>query len=370
MEATENAPRKGGVIQNRPPRWKKLRVPSTARLIITRQLGALLGAGMPISRSLETLKDQSDSKPMKETMDGVWRMLGEGASLSGALAAFPRVFNKVYLSMVRVGETTGSLVESIDRLGDWLERDEKTAQKVRAAMTYPVLVILLGIGLMAAMFYYVMPVMVRMFENMNEELPAITRLMIWLTQRVQDPITWLAVIALVAEILYLLRERLSHPAGRLQIYRVLMSVPVLSPLLRYTALARMCTSMAAMLGVGVQLVNGFRLAIESSNNPLMEEEGNLIIEEIKLGNPMAESMAHGSFFPVPMINMVAAGEEAGNLEMMFERLGTYYEQEVNYRLEAFSAVLEPVLLMIVAAMVGTGLVSIFLPLYGLLGKLA
>ncbi len=325
---------------------------------------------MPISRSLETLKDQSDSKAMKECLEGVWRMLGEGATLSGALSAFPRVFNKVYLSMVRVGETTGSLVESIDRLGDWLERDERTAQKVRSAMTYPVLVIVLGIGLMSAMFYYVMPVMVRMFDNMNQELPAITRLMMWITERVRDPISWVAVLAIVAEAIYLLRERMSHQAGRVQIYRVLMSIPALSGLLRYTALARMCTSMAAMLGVGVQLVQGFRLALESSANPVLEEEGKLILEELKLGSPLAESMSHGNFFPLAMVNMVAAGEESGNLEMMFEKLGVYYEEEVNYRLEAFSALLEPLLLMVVAIMVGTGLVAIFLPLYGLLGKLA
>lgn len=339
-------------------------------MLVTRQLAALLNAGLPVSRSMETLKEQSDSRPMRQCLDGIWRMLGEGASLSGAMSAFPRVFDKVYLSMVRVGETTGSLVESMERLGDWLERDEKTAQKVRSAMTYPVLVILLGFGLMAAMFYYVMPVMVRMFDNMNTQLPTITRMMIWMTERVRDPISWVAVLAVVAEVVYLYRERMSHPAGRLQIFRIWMSFPVLSGLLRYTALARMCTSMAAMIGVGVQLVPAFRLALEASANPVLEDEGRGIVEEIKLGSPLSECMAHGTFFPVAMINMIAAGEESGTLEMMFEKLGLYYEQEVNYRLEAFSAMLEPLLLMIVAVMVGTGLVAIFLPLYGLLGSIA
>ncbi|MEW6284553.1 MAG: type II secretion system F family protein, partial [Candidatus Eremiobacterota bacterium] len=149
-----------------------------------------------------------------------------------------------------------------------------------------------------------------------------------------------------------------------------MSIPVLNSLLEHTALARVCTSMGALLCVGVGLLPAFKLACQASGNPMVEKEGDRIVEDLKAGIPLSESLMRSPFFPPTMTNMVAAGEESGRLDQMCDKLGSFYEEEVNYRLDALSTVLEPLLLAVVAVMVGLGLVSIFLPLYGYLGKLS
>lgn len=352
-------------------RWlARVRVSDQDLIMFTRQLAAMLRTGVPITRSLETLASQGDDPRLREVVDFIYRKVSEGVMMSHAISQVPRVFSHMYVSMVRIGESTGALAENLDMLGMWMERDWQLVRKVKAALTYPIFVLVLSAVLTIGLFYYILPGFVKIFDEMQIQLPLITRIVMGITNAVRNPGAWMVGLGCGAALYFFIRDQLATEAGRIRFYRLAMLVPVLGPMLRQAALARFCTSMTALLSVGVDLVAALRLAANASGSPLLAQDGLPMSSALRDGAQLSEYMqGRRDLYPGSVVQMLNAGEETSQLDQMFARLGQFYNEEVNYLIEGFSAVLEPVMLAGVALVVGTIVMSVFLPLYGFLNKL-
>lgn len=349
---------------------RKVRCRDESLIMFTRQLGAMLRTGIPITRCLETLVMQADDEKFKRVVESMFQRVCEGTTMSHSMAQFPRVFTPMYTSMIRIGENTGSLAEALEMLAGWMERDYGLVKKIKSALTYPVFVLGLSFVLTLGLFYYILPGFVRIFDDMRVPLPLITKVMIGITNAIRNPGMWLIGAGVATGLYFWLRDYLASESGKYRFFQLCLMVPVLGPMLRQASLARFCSAMQALLVVGVDLVPSLKLSLTASGSPVMARDAALMANSIMEGMSLSEyMMRRRDIYPSSVIQMLSAGEETSNLDEMFGRLGVFYNEEVNYLIEGFSAVLEPVLLASVALVVGTIVLSVFLPLYGYLGKL-
>ncbi len=348
----------------------RVKVRESDLIMFTRQMAAMMRTGIPITRCLETLAGQVDDPRMRDVIDFIYKRVSEGHMMSSALGQVPRVFTHMYVSMVRIGESTGALAENLEMLGGWMERDYQLMRKVKSALTYPIFVLILATVLTLGLFYSILPGFVKIFNEMQVELPLITKIVMMITEAVRNPGAWMVGLGVGAALYFFLRDQAATERGRIRFYRAALFIPVLGQMLRQAAMARFCSSMNALLVVGVDLVPALRLAANASGSPLLAQDSTPMSNALQEGSLLSEYLeARRDLYPASVIQMVSAGEEASNLDAMFARLGQFYNEEVNYLIEGFSAVLEPVMLAGVAIVVGTIVLSIFLPLYGFLNKL-
>lgn len=364
------SPEKAKKQQDQAKWLARVRVRDADLIMFTRQMAAMMRTGIPITRCLETLSGQGDDPRLRDVIDFIYKKVSEGVMMSHAISQIPRVFSHMYVSMVRIGESTGALAENLDMLGGWMERDYQLVRKVKAALTYPVFVLTLSFVLTMGLFYYILPGFVKIFDEMQVPLPLITRVVMAMTNAVRNPGAWMVFLGVAAALYFFVKDQMATEPGRIRFYRLAMVVPVLGPMLRQAALARFCSSMTALLSVGVDLVAALRLAANASGSPLLAQDGIPMSSALRDGSQLSEYMeSRRDLYPGSVIQMLNAGEETSNLDVMFGRLGTFYNEEVNYLIEGFSAVLEPVMLAGVALVVGTIVMSVFLPLYGFLNRL-
>ena len=349
---------------------QKVRVPSKVVALFTRQLVALLQGSVPIVPAVATLSVQSDNPVFGEIVTSITRFVEGGNPLSSSLSQFPRVFPVIYVTMVQIGEKMGCLDASLERLADWLERDQELAQKIRSALTYPIFVLVLATVLTLAMFYTILPSFLSIFEDMHVELPLLTRVVVAITKAIQSPFFWaVAVVGGFIAFRYL-RRLVSTPAGAVTIYAPALRVPVLGGMLFHGSCSRYCGSLAALLYAGTPLPVAFRLAAASSGSPLLGLDAEGLVQAIIHGVPPSRYMAQKrNVYSVTMVHFMVAGEESSKLPEMFARAGQYHGLQMEGYVEALGAALEPLLLVSVALVVGTVILSIFLPLYGMLSKL-
>lgn len=348
----------------------KVRCPANVVVLFTRQLATLLRSGFPIVQALDTLSFQEEFPNFGEVVATLSARLEQGHSFSSCLALFPRVFSKAYVSMVAIGERTGQLDGVLDRLAGWLEHDSQTFQRVKGAISYPLFVLALSVILGLVIFYTVLPGFVEILERMEVELPLLTRVIFAVTNAVKNPGAWLALVAAGTIFVLKLKDFNNSRKGALRLYRVARSVPVVGNILVFSSVSRYAAAVGALLGSGVDLITTLRLSAEASGSPLLKEDAEKMIQDVSSGLHLSEHMMmRPDIYPPTVSHLVVAGEEASDLPMMFERLAAYYDSELNYRLESFSAALEPILIVGVGGVVATVVLSIFQPMYGYLATL-
>lgn len=348
----------------------RVKVPTNLVVLFTRQLATMLRTGVPITHALDTLSHQSEYPNFGEVVGTISRKIGEGHSFSVILSRFPRVFPKVYVSMAQVGEKTGQLDDALERLAVWQERDFKLYQRVKGALTYPLFVLGLSAFLTLMLFYSVLPGFVSIFEEMNIELPWTTRMMVALTNAIKNPGAWLIAVAVLGGLFGWLRDYNKTPRGAVNIFRFLLKVPLLGTMLRFATTARYSSAVATLLSNGLDLPKSLKLGAEASGSPVMAADADTLMNAVMQGDTLSEYMrAHPETYVPTLTHMITAGEEASNLATMYERVASYYDTEVNFKIETLSAALEPILLCCVATVVGFVVLSIFIPMYSYLGKL-
>lgn len=354
-----------------PADWRnKVKVPPQVLCIFSRQLATMLRNGVPIVQALETLSHQAEYPNFGEVVREVSEKISQGHMLSHQLTQYPRVFDKIYTTLVQIGERTGDLDASLERLADWQERDNKLRERIRSALSYPIFVLGLAVCLTLFMFYTVLPSFLAIFRDMDVELPLITRIVLFLTEAVRQPGFWLIAIATGGALYTAGREFLRTEQGQVATFRVFKAVPLLGSMLVMGGCARFCMSVEAMLGSGMDLARTLRMAASASGNPEFVADSKNLERSIMDGEPCSEHMfAHPEIYPPGMTYMISAGEQASRLPDMFGRAGAYFDVEMNFMVDALSAAMEPLLLASVASIVATVILSIFLPLYSYLGKL-
>lgn len=348
----------------------KVRCKPALVVLFTRQLATMLRTGVPILHALDTLSHQSENPNFGEVVSTVAERIGHGHTFSSTLSRFPRVFNRVYVTMAAIGERTGQLDESLERLANWQERDFKLFQRVRSALTYPAFVLGLSAFLTLMLFYSVLPGFITVFNDMDMELPLMTRMMVTITNAVKNPGAWLVVMAAVGLGFGAVRDIYKTEKGAMELFRVVLAVPVIGSLLHFATTARYCAAVGALLSAGLDLPKSLNLGAQASGSPVLAWDAKALINNILEGESVASYMvSRPDIYPSTLCQMVAAGEESSHLAPMYERVASFYDQEVNFKIEAFSAALEPLLLGMVASVVGFVVLSIFIPMYSYIGKL-
>ena len=338
--------------------------------LFTRQLCVMLNAAVPLTRALEILHEQQDDRILGEALADVCDRVQSGHRFSQSLAAYPRIFSPFFCGLISVGENTGSLVASMDHLASILEREDALNQKVRGALIYPACIVGLMTVLTVTLFRTVIPQFATFFRDFGVDLPFPTRLVMTITAVMNSKWSWFFGVLSVLGIARLIREGWARPQYRIWMYEVLLAIPLLGPVLKTSGLTRYCWAMQMTLSRGMNLLRSMELAAVASNCPRLRADLPGALENIREGEPLSAHMrACPRIYPVFLTQMANLAEEASDYGIAFGRSADWFEQEVDSHIELFQAALEPMLLTVVAVLVGGVVLSIFLPLYGILDKL-
>lgn len=329
--------------------------------IATRQLATLLGAGVPLVASLEGLVSQITNPVLKKIMAEIKRSVNEGNSLAFALADYPRVFSGVYVNMVRAGEASGSLDVVLDRLADLGEHQHALRGRFKAALAYPVFMFFVGTLVLFFLITFVIPKITPVFEEMHQTLPVPTVLLINASNFLKS-FWWVILIAAVIGAIALVRLK-KTPKGQYVWDEAKLRMPIFGPVNRKIALARFARTLGSLLQGGVPLISAMQIVRNVANNVLIADVIDVAIEEIQAGKDLAGPLGQSRWFPSIVIQMIAVGEQTGELETMLDKIADTYERDVAAHIMAMTSMLEPVMILIMGLIVLFIVVSILLPIF-------
>lgn len=339
-------------------------------VLFTRQLATMFKVGIPFMQALDTLGDQAEESSFTYVLRSLANLIAKGYPFSGALAKFPRVFNRVYVAMVHIGEKTGQLSDCLDQLADWQEGDIGVKERVMGALRYPCFILALSFLLTLAMFYFVLPQFLTIFEELKVELPATTQLLMSITNAVRNPGFWILLFAAIFMIWALIRDLAKTDQGARRIYRLLKMIPIVGPILKFATTSRYASAMSALLGSGLDITSAIPLAAYASGNPDIIMDSRHMLVAVMEGETLGDYMqSRPDIYPLTLTSMISVGEEASTLPVMYQNVAQHYETEFDYRIEALGAAIEPILLTGIAVVIGFIVVSIFTPMYSFFGNL-
>jgi len=329
----------------------------------TRQMATLLKSGIPLAEALGALVEQVSNLRFKTPLSEVRTNVNEGMSFADALAKHPKLFDELFVSMVRAGEVAGNLDEVLTRLADFLEASQKLKSKVQGAMIYPLVMVIVGAGIMAVLMIKVIPEITQMFTQQGKTLPWNTRLLIWSSSFLGKNILWILIGLVFAIVLFVKWSRSKD--GRPVWHKCVLGLPVLGQLVRTINVGRFARTLGTMLQSGVPMLRSLDTAKQIMGNVSLQRAIDDAKKAVTEGESLAQTLKKSGQFPATMIHMVAVGEKAGQLEQMLERVATTYEAEVDTKLGRFTALLEPMMLVFMGGAVAFIVFSILQPIMDL-----
>ncbi len=338
------------------------RVTTDDLVVFTRQLATMIGAGLPLVRALHALAEQAEKRRLRDVVSGVRADVESGAALSAALAGRRDVFPNLYVEMVRAGEVGGVLDEVLPRLASQLEHDRELKRKVKSALAYPATVLALALLAAAFMLVFVVPVFARMFEDLGGVLPLPTRIAMGLSDLVVGIGGVVLLVAGSLGVIAFLRWRRTE-VGRRAWGRLSLSIPLgIGQVVRKVALARFARTLGALATSGVPILQAIEITAGSSGNPVIEEALLAGRDAVRVGAPIHRAL-EGGVFPPMVTRMISVGEETGELDSMLARIADFYEAEVDATVKALTSIIEPLMIVVVGAIVGGLIVAMYLPMF-------
>ena len=338
-------------------------VKKTEIAAFTRQMATLLRAGIPLAETLGALVEQIPNMRFKTPLSEVRANVNEGMSLADALAKHPKLFDELFISMVRAGEVAGNLDEVLTRLADFLEASQKLKSKVQGAMIYPIVMLVVGVGIMSVLMIKVIPQITDMFSKQGKTLPINTRMLIWSSQFIGQNFLWI-LLGLVAFGVGFAKWTKTKD-GRKTWDGFLLKVPVLGQLVQTINVGRFSRTLGTMLESGVPMLRSLDTAKQIMGNVVLQNAVEDAKKAVTEGESLAQTLKRSGHFPPTMIHMVAVGERAGQLEQMLQRVAETYELEVDTKLGRFTALLEPLMLVVMGGAVAFIVFSILQPIMDL-----
>ena len=340
------------------------RVPLQEKMVFARNLAVMSGAGVSLVKSLDILSRQTDNKTWRATLESMGQSIKKGRTLSQAMEDCPKIFSTLFRSMVKAGETSGRLEESLKVVAEHLERDYDLRRKVRGAFVYPAIILIAIIIIGVLMLIYVVPTLVTTFEEFEVELPFSTKVIIFVSGFLIDRWLLSSFIAAVLASLSFLFWRSN--AGKKSLSFVLLKLPVISEIVRKINSARTSRTLSSLISSGVEIVEALEITEDVVQDHHFKKVLGLAREEIQKGNPISKVFIESSrFYPLLVGEMMAIGEETGKLSEMLLRLASFYEDDVADSTKALSTIIEPVLMILIGAVVGFFAISMIQPLYSL-----
>jgi len=331
--------------------------------VATRQLSTMVSSGMSLLRALYVIEEQTQSDMLKEAFVGVRNDVEAGIALSEALARHPDVFNELYVAMVAAGETGGILDQTLIRVADQLEKDAALRRQIRAAMIYPSLIGGFALVVLIVLVAFLVPVFEKVFEDFGGELPAITKVTVWLSDRLTGQ--WYIAIALTALAVFLFRRWKRSERGRIQWDRFKLKVPMkIGDIVQKVALARFSRTFSGLVAAGVPMLEAIEITGRTSGNRVVEMAMDDVRESVKRGGSISAPMRDvPEAFPAMVVQMVGVGEETGALESMLTKVADFYEEQVDAAVKALTSILEPIMIMVVGGIVGFIVIAMYMPMF-------
>jgi general secretion pathway protein F len=357
VESLEKA-KSGG--WNKQISFKSQRVGPNQLSIATRQLATLLTAGMPLVDALKALGDQIEHPAFRTIFAEVTDNVNEGSSFAGSLKAYPKVFPRLYTNMVASGEASGSLDMVLERLADLLESQAALRRKVISALTYPTLMIVLCVGVIMLLLAFVVPQITEMFKDHNAALPLPTEIVIWLSDFVQS--YWWLILGIIVGAVIGLKRYYSTTKGRLKIDSIKLRLPLVGAMTLKIATSRFSRNLSSMLSSGIDVLGALEIAKNIVGNTVIENAIESAREGVKEGQSLAKELSKTNLFPRLLIHMIAIGEKTGQLDSMLKRAADAYESEVDAFIGGLTSILEPLLIVFLAVVVGGILAAVMLPM--------
>jgi len=343
------------------------RVSSKDRIVFTRQFATLIGAGLPLSNSLRTLSEQTNSKPMKAVIEDILANVEGGKTLSAALNLHPEVFNEVYLALVAAGEASGTLDVALEQLATQDEKDEAMLSSIRSAMIYPAILFAVIIAVLIFMITQVVPQVVDLYDSMDETLPPLTVFLVGLIDFFS--VAWPILLVLLALGIFLLSRYRKTDGGKKFFSTLKLNVPLFKGLFQRLYMTRFTRTMEMLLGTGVAMLEAMKISAKATANAVVEEIILDAADKVKSGKPLSVALK-GKDYILPLVpQMASIGEESGKIDEMLGRAATVYENELDEKIKNISTLIEPILLVIMAALVGVVLMGTLMPIYSLVSSI-
>ena len=357
-------------MDERSPYWqKRARCPRAVVVAFYRELSTMLKSGITLIDALQVTVDYSANDTMALVAAHLQSKLDSGFNLSASMGEFPRIFSPVAIALVRLGESNGQVIEQLAQLSTWLERDERVRRKVVSALTYPAFALTITGILTLALFLTVVPGFIAMFEEMKIELPLPTKVLAQATHLITSPLAW-ALASFVSLLLVLgSRTFLESKANRMLLYSLILQVPVIGPLMRSTAVARFAFAATAMLGSGSNIISGFRLSADTTGSPLMMADADRMGKSLEDGRQLSEHMSdRPDIYPRICVQLTSVGEESARLPEMFAVMAEHYEEQIDHEIHIMTSLLEPLMMSVLAVIVGFIVMGVFLPMYSIVSE--
>jgi type IV pilus assembly protein PilC len=338
------------------------RVKAQDLAIFARQLSTMISSGMSILRALYVLEEQTEDKLLKKTIVAVRKDVEAGLSLSDSLARHPKVFNPLFVAMAQAGETGGVLEGSLVRVADQLQSDAALRRQIKSAMVYPALVLFFAVGVMMALVAFLVPVFEGVFKEFGGELPALTQVSVAMSKVVTG--YWWLMFLLTGLAVFAFIKWKKTTWGRHQWDHFRLHVPMkIGTIVQQVAVARWSRTLASLTAAGVPLLQALEITGRTGGNVAIEESMDGVIASVKRGGTIAAPLAQAPIFPSMVTHMVGVGEETGALDAMLDRIAEFYEEQVEASVKTLMSVIEPVMIIVIGAMVGFIVISMYLPLF-------
>ncbi|HKK07986.1 MAG TPA: type II secretion system F family protein [Gemmatimonadota bacterium] len=336
-------------------------------VLFTRQFATMVNAGLPLVQALDILQQQADNKVLKKTVQDVLYDVESGHTLADALREHEDIFSPLYVNMVEAGEAGGILDTILLRLATFLEKSDALARKVKGAMIYPAVVMVVAIAAIAILLLFVIPTFQQMFESFNAQLPLPTRIVIALSNGLQH----YGLIILGALVLggFAFQRWVKTPGGRLTFDRFLLRIPILGTLARKAAVARFTRTLGTLLAAGVSILEGLEITARTSGNRVIHDAVMSSRESIAGGRSISEPLQETSVFPPMVTQMIHVGEETGDLDGMLSKVADFYDDEVDVAVESLLKALEPAMIVVLGTIVGGMIVAMYLPIFSLVNAI-
>jgi type IV pilus assembly protein PilC len=332
--------------------------------IFCRQFATMVNSGLPILRALAILSEQTESKELQKVLLGTRLDVEQGASLSGAMAKYPKAFNDLFIAMVKAGETGGVLDTVLLNLADMIENEVELRRKIKSAMTYPVAVVCMVVLIMSAMLLFVVPQFQTIYASLGGQLPLPTQILLTASKIVRT--YWWIVIGAGIGTTIAFRRFKKTPVGRLQVDRVKLKAPVFGPLFQKVALARMSSTFGMLLQAGVPILQALDIVKDTVNNKVMSAALEEVKVSVREGESIARPLAKHGVFPPMVVQMIAVGEETGGVDTMLAKVSAFYTSEVEATVDALTSLIEPLLIAFIGGAVGAAVIALYMPMFNII----
>mgnify|MGYP001570066370 FL=1 len=337
-------------------------------VVFTRQFATMIDAGLPLVQCLDILSSRGENKALNAILKDVKDYVEQGGTFSEGLARHPKLFDQLFVNLIRAGEMGGILDTILNRLAGYIEKRVKLARQVRGAMVYPVAIFFVAIIVVVVMLAWVIPSFKSMFSEFGGEdsLPALTQMVIATSEGFLSNFHWIVLVtgALVFGITYTYRQ----PAGKHFFHRTLLVMPILGPVMRKISVARFTRTLGTLLSAGVPILDALDVVKKSAGNVVVENAIQETSNKIREGRTMAEPLMETNVFPPMVVQMIGVGEQTGALDTMLNKIADFYEDEVDVAVAALTSLLEPLMMVFIGGIVGVILISMYLPIFSIAGK--